>query len=317
MGRPVNAGARPVLLAAALVSAFTTLVVGPPARADGNSDDADAPARRALDRAKAQYAAGAFARARALLRQARAKTKHPALLGQVHFHLGLAHAADNQLDQARTAFRAALTHDPSLRIDPHRYKPALVEAFEATRRALAASVLRSQRVRPAPSTRARVETSVASPRTDRQHQATVTPAGTGDATKPDGKGDVEVRRGKLRWTWVGAAATVALAALAVGFGLAALDDRNEGCSLLTDKALPCEQRQSLVSAPSEQRYLELRDSVATKRAVSNIAWAATGVAAAATAVLMLVERRARRRRDTAASATLLPGGAGLTLRIGF
>lgn len=56
---------------------------------------------------------------------------------QARLQLGIARVALTQLDAAREAFKAALGHDPSLRIGEDRFSPKVVRVFESVRQELA------------------------------------------------------------------------------------------------------------------------------------------------------------------------------------
>lgn len=94
------------------------------------------PAAKQLAEGRRQFAIGEFDAALKLLRKAAAATEEPKLLGQIHFYAGLAHAASGGADAAHRSFVKALEHDPTLRIDPDKFKPAFVEAFERARQQL-------------------------------------------------------------------------------------------------------------------------------------------------------------------------------------
>jgi hypothetical protein len=53
---------------------------------------------------------------------------------QACLYLGIAHLALDQRDAALARFRAALGHEPSLRLDPERFSPKVISAFEEARR---------------------------------------------------------------------------------------------------------------------------------------------------------------------------------------
>jgi hypothetical protein len=57
---------------------------------------------------------------------------------QARLQLGVAHVALTQLDAAREAFKAALGHDPSLRLGEDRFSPKVVRVFESARQELLA-----------------------------------------------------------------------------------------------------------------------------------------------------------------------------------
>ncbi len=53
---------------------------------------------------------------------------------QACLHLGIAHLALDQRDAARVRFREALGHEPFLRLNPDRFSPKVIAAFEEARR---------------------------------------------------------------------------------------------------------------------------------------------------------------------------------------
>lgn len=75
-----------------------------------------------------------FEQALELLQRARGCTTDPALLGRIYLRLGVAHAVVENNDEARAAFRAALSLDPEQALDPAGLKDAIVELFRAVRR---------------------------------------------------------------------------------------------------------------------------------------------------------------------------------------
>ncbi len=57
---------------------------------------------------------------------------------QARLHLGVAWVALTQLEAAREDFKAALRHDPTLRVGEDRFSPKVVRVFESARQDLAA-----------------------------------------------------------------------------------------------------------------------------------------------------------------------------------
>jgi hypothetical protein len=54
-------------------------------------------------------------------------------LARAHLYLGIAHIALDARDEAKTAFREALRHEPSLRLTLDRFSPKVVGAFDEAR----------------------------------------------------------------------------------------------------------------------------------------------------------------------------------------
>ncbi len=68
-----------------------------------------------------------------VLTQARAATRNGKLLGQIYLYLGLDYIVLGKESAARQAFARALTHDPSVSIDPGRFKAATFSLFQSVR----------------------------------------------------------------------------------------------------------------------------------------------------------------------------------------
>ena len=83
-----------------------------------------------------RYKVGKFEGAIRVLRRALRTTKDPALLGKINLQLGLSHGILGHITRARRSFRMALTHDPTLTLDPAHTKGAILELLAAVRRDL-------------------------------------------------------------------------------------------------------------------------------------------------------------------------------------
>lgn len=71
-------------------------------------------------------------------------------LVQAMLHLGVAHVALGQNEEARERFRAALERDPGLRLGPDRFSPKVIAVFEAARRELKTADASSKKKSKAP-----------------------------------------------------------------------------------------------------------------------------------------------------------------------
>lgn len=89
-----------------------------------------------LEQGKALYAEGLLRQAIERLEQARKQSKEAKQLGQILLYAGLSHDGDGNSSGAEGAFREALHHDPTLEIDPDRFKPSVVELFLRVRSSL-------------------------------------------------------------------------------------------------------------------------------------------------------------------------------------
>jgi hypothetical protein len=118
---------RPHHLAAA--TGALLLLVAPPARAE---EDAEALFRQAVE----SFRVARFKQSLQQLERVRRLTRDAKLLGRVHLHIGINHAVFERAQPARDAFRAALTNDATLEVDPRRYKQPIVELFLSAKRTL-------------------------------------------------------------------------------------------------------------------------------------------------------------------------------------
>jgi tetratricopeptide (TPR) repeat protein len=319
--------------------------------------DASKDATRLLARGKALFADGDFRRSREALLRAAERANEPELLGQIYLHLGLGHAAENQTDDARKAFRTALTHDPKLHVDPRRHKKAFVELFEEVRRATVGElvvaldppgdsevVVDGKTVGRAPfQTRLlaglhQVEIRSSDGRRLRTRTVQVNPGQSARLVflgmQPDRRGAASRpapppkplplppaprrdRPPRRIWTWVAAGGAVASAAIAIGVGVSASQDHDAGCELLADPSLPCEERDRLLRPEDRSRYLELQDSLETKNLVANIAWGIAAACAVAAPLLYWLEGRAAGRQARTARVRPAPGARGLSFELSF
>jgi tetratricopeptide (TPR) repeat protein len=85
-----------------------------------------------------RFKLGEYAESLAALNEARRGTRDPKLLAQIHLYIGLNQAVlgDSQAKTAQMSFTTALTYDPTLRLDPNKFKRELVELVEAARSTL-------------------------------------------------------------------------------------------------------------------------------------------------------------------------------------
>lgn len=91
--------------------------------------DAEALLQEGIIRAKV----GRFEQAIKVLTRAARATKDPGTLGKIQLHLGLNHSVLGQQARARRAFTAALTHDPTLTLDPGQTKRSMLDLLQAVR----------------------------------------------------------------------------------------------------------------------------------------------------------------------------------------
>lgn len=89
-----------------------------------------------LSKAEELYSMADFKGALRVLERAAAATGDSRLLGRIHFSVGCNRHGLGQARMARAAFVTALSHDPTLKADPLRYKPSLVRLFLRVRRSL-------------------------------------------------------------------------------------------------------------------------------------------------------------------------------------
>lgn len=91
------------------------------------------PATDAIERAAKHYSDGEFELALRVLQHAINVTKDSQQLAQLHLSLGVNYAVIGFIEKARAAFRTALAFFPTVDVDPHTYKPSLVNLFRDVR----------------------------------------------------------------------------------------------------------------------------------------------------------------------------------------
>jgi hypothetical protein len=307
------------------LAGLAVLALGFPAGTRATAPDSDVAAQALLQRAIASFANGAFAEARGLLARAETLTKRPSLLGQIQLHLGLNHAAENRINDARRHFAQALAHDPRVDLDERQYKPSVVALFRSVRsswegvlevssdRADVEVIVRGRRVG-SPPLRVRIEPGehavlirsregqvlhrsslkVVSGQTSRIALALVAaPASVAvraavTAASPNVP-EPSARRNRV-WTWVAAGGAVALAAAAIGTGLSARSDGEEACGLLAGQQTPCGSRNRLTDEAQRQHYQALYADATHKALAANVAWAMAATLAVGSACLYWLER---------------------------
>jgi hypothetical protein len=82
-----------------------------------------------MEQAVTAFNGGDFQRSLKLLKRVAPSVRDPKELGRVHLYVGLNHAFLGQQARAKTAFAAALTHNPELEVDPKRIRPDVVQLF--------------------------------------------------------------------------------------------------------------------------------------------------------------------------------------------
>jgi hypothetical protein len=238
-----------------------------------------------------------------LLQEAKELSSEPGLLGRIHLYLGVHHAVLGKIERAQAAFRTALTHDPTVELDPEQFKRSLVNLFRRVRRRMQGK-LRVHANRGAevlvdgarrgevpfltrlPVGRHRVSVRLAD---GTAHSEEVVIAVDKEARviasfEPAPARDRPLRRRQRRlWTWVAAGSAAATLAVAVGLGASASADHDAWQEELGRDRI---------------KWDELRDAVEAKATAANALFVVGGVLAATSAVLFFVEggreRRARR-----------------------
>jgi hypothetical protein len=105
-------------------------------RGQQTSPGADETAEVLFQRAVRETASAGFRSAVELLERAALVTSDPQLLGRIQLYLGINHAVLGAPARSRQAFRAALTHNPLLELDPARIKQDVVDLFQEVRRGM-------------------------------------------------------------------------------------------------------------------------------------------------------------------------------------
>ncbi len=284
----------------------------------------DPPAEQLLRDGIQRFDNGDFDRSRRLLEQALHITRDLELLAKIHLFIGFNSAARNDLDHARESFRAALSHDPLLRIDRRRIRPLFVRVFDAVRHLMegqldvavdspeAMILLDGNSVGKAPyrgsvvSGKHHLEIRAADGKVAFSRQVQITAGKTRKiyVTLPEHKkaalASVLAPAGRQRlWTWIAAGAAVATIGVAIGFGVSAENIHDDACSLLGDPALPCEDRTWIASGEDQVRYHELREAGSTHALVSNIAWSTAGALAITSVILYFLEGRTKQGAGSA------------------
>lgn len=235
-----------------------------------------------------------------LLLEAKELASEPGLLGRIHLYLGVHHAVLGKIEQAQSAFRTALTHDPTVELDPEQFKSSLVNLFRRERRRMQGK-LRVHANRGA-------EVLVDGERTGEVPLLTWLPVGRHRVTVRLANGtahseevvivvDKEARvvarfepapakdrplpqRRRRLWTWVAAGSAAASLVVAVGLGASASADHDAWQEELGRDKI---------------KWEELRDAVEAKATAANVLFVVGGVLAATSAVLFFVEGGRERR----------------------
>jgi len=90
-------------------------------------------AEQLFDRAVTRYGVADFEGSIATLKRARTETTSRKRLAKIALYLGVNHQVLGNAKAAHQAFRAALAHDPSLQVDPLRFKQAIIDAVARAR----------------------------------------------------------------------------------------------------------------------------------------------------------------------------------------
>ena len=290
------------------------------------ANEASADPTKLLEQGKALLMQGYLDSAIERLSAARKASTDSRQLGQIALYLGVSYEANGELRQAEDAFAQALKHDPTLRVDAERFKPAVVKLFRSVRERLHGELWISAGD---PGTRVSVN-GVAVPRLPHRQRMTVGEYGV-EARRPSGEvilaKQVVVRQGKQTavklpvsrplpplprpqsrgrsgWfygKWVALALSVGAAGAAVGLGVAANSARDEGQDLL---------RNGLTEADLA-RFDQLVGSVDTYRVTSNVLWGVAAGLAVGSAVLFYLDARAGRNASReGATGSVKPGALG-------
>lgn len=100
------------------------------------SSEAAEDAEAMLRRARGLFARAEFSASARLLERARKLPAEPALLARIALQLGVCREVLGELDDARSAFRAALEQDPELELEPTRHRESALTLFRSTREGL-------------------------------------------------------------------------------------------------------------------------------------------------------------------------------------
>lgn len=93
-------------------------------------------AERLFEAARRQYTSAEFEEAVKLLTRARTAARREALRAQIEVYLAINYDVLGRLAEARAAFRAALELDPTLELDPRRFKGTTLGLFREVREGL-------------------------------------------------------------------------------------------------------------------------------------------------------------------------------------
>ena len=270
-----------------------------------------------LEQALGELSRARFRQSVELLEQARRTAVEPSVAGKIELYLGVNLAVLGDPDGARRAFRAAVTHDPTLTLDPRRIKREVLQMLEEVRRELVGVLVVTPNLAGA---RVRIDQSV---RGHGRVSATL-PIGTHEVEvlSPDGRsrhrqrvvvpagGTVRLRvtlgvppsprpRGRIGpWTWV--AGSGALAALTVAVTLVAWAgvDYEAYWDSKTEAA----------------RGHELEQEIRAKSIGAYTLFGISGALAATTAVLYHRDRRRREPPRVQLTPHVGEPGVGLTAR---
>ena len=276
-----------------------------------------ADSRQLLDQAVQRYKRGDLREALLLLRDAhiarRGDPLHgPALrqhVATIYLYEGLCQALIRRPAEARRSFEQALDHDPTLRLDPDRFKPAVVKLFEEVKAYRLSSTLAVSadvsaqvwidgrdagpvplRLNLAPG-RHQLEVRGAGRRQrvvvelmageSRRLAVPLLPAGAASRPAPPPPPS-EPRR---IWTWVSAAGSLAFLAAGVAVHLSAASTYGE-----LERSYA-----ELLAAGDLGRIEELRGSVHRQDIAASVMFGLSGACAASAVVLFFVESRAGSR----------------------
>jgi tetratricopeptide (TPR) repeat protein len=291
------------------------------------ANEATADPAKLLEQGKALLMQGYLDSAIEQLSAAREASTDSSQLAQIALYLGVSYEANGELRQAEDAFAQALKHDPTLRVDDERFKPAVVKLFHSVRQRIHGELWISAGD---PGTRVSVN-GEAVPRLPHRQRVTVGQYRV-EARRPSGEvimaKQVVVRQGmqtavklpisaprpppprpqprrRSGWfygKWVALALSVGAAGAAVGLGVAANSARDEGQDLLRNGLREGELA----------RFDDLAGSVDTYRLTSNVLWGVAAGLAVASAVLFYLDARAARSASReGASGPVKPGALGL------
>lgn len=273
--------------------------------------------RALLRQGIAQFDQGQLRASLATLERACEALNQPRRLARALLYIGLNQAVMGQRSEADKAFAAALAYDPSLQLDPERFKRSMVQRFGLIKARLRGLlVIRSAtpgaRVKLDGRAVGRTPLRLALPagqyrlevlegtRQVLAAQASVSPGRTTEVLAPAAPREVLARPRPIAapavpspprrriWSWIVAGAALAATAATVGLGVSTHGDRQQYADDLTawDRA----------ANPTEQQRLEaglpgLRDQIQTKATATNVLIGVTAALAVGAAVLFVLEGR--------------------------